>query len=54
MLIWINGNYLKKENLDNQAYKYILEILNSDKFKAELEGIGGYDLKDTGKIMAEI
>ena len=45
---------IKKENLDNQAYKYILEILNSDKFKAELEGIGGYDLKDTGKIMAEI
>lgn len=45
---------IKKEDLNNKAYKYILEILNSQKFKDELEGIGGYDLKDTGKIMAEI
>ena len=31
--------------------KTLLEILNSDSFKMDLQGIGGYDIKETGKIM---
>lgn len=44
---------IKKENLENPAYKEILNIINSYDFKGELEGLGGYDLKDTGKIISE-
>ena len=44
---------IKKENLESPAYKEILNIINSDDFKGELEGLGGYDLKDTGKIISE-
>ena len=44
---------IKTENLENPIYKEILNIINSDTFKDELEGLGGYDLKDTGKIIAE-
>lgn len=44
---------IKTNNLENPIYKQILNIINSDTFKDELEGLGGYDLKDTGKIIAE-
>lgn len=43
---------IKKSDLNNPIYQNILSILSSEKFKNELEGIGGYDLKDLGKIMA--
>ena len=39
--------------LENPIYKEILNIINSDEFKDELVGLGGYDLKDTGRIIAE-
>ena len=44
---------IKTENLENPIYKEILSIINSDEFKDELAGFGGYDLKDTGKIISE-
>lgn len=44
---------IKKDDLSNPVYQEIVNILKSDDFKSELEGIGGYDLKDTGKIIAE-
>lgn len=44
---------IKTNDLENPIYKQILNIINSDTFKEELEGLGGYDLKDTGKIIAE-
>lgn len=44
---------IKKENLQDPVYKEMLNILSSENFKAELEGIGGYDLRDTGKIISE-
>ena len=44
---------IKTENLENPIYKEILSIINSDEFKDELAVLGGYDLKDTGKIIAE-
>ena len=43
---------IKKSDLNNPPYQSILSILSSQKLKTELEGIGGYDLKDLGKIIA--
>ncbi len=45
---------IKKENLSKPPFQAVLEILNSHAFKMELEGIGGYDLSQMGKIIAEI
>lgn len=44
---------MKKEDLDKPAFEAIIEIIRSRDFKMELEGIGGYDLKQTGNILAE-
>lgn len=43
---------IKKETLEDEKYEKILEIIRSEQFKKEIEGLGGYDTKDTGKIMA--
>ena len=43
---------IKKSDLNNPIYQNILSILSSEKFKNELYGIGGYGLKDLGKILA--
>ncbi|PRR85684.1 helix-turn-helix transcriptional regulator [Clostridium luticellarii] len=45
---------IKKEDLDNPPFKSIIKILQSDNFKQELSGIGGYDLSETGNIIAEL
>ena len=45
---------MKKEDLHKPQFQAVLEIINSEEFKLELEGIGGYDLSDIGKIMAEV
>ncbi|MFL8672906.1 substrate-binding domain-containing protein [Clostridioides sp. GD02404] len=45
---------IKKEDLQNPVYQTIINIINSAEFKAELQGLGGYDLTDTGKIIAEV
>ncbi|KZL90813.1 PBP superfamily domain protein [Clostridium magnum DSM 2767] len=45
---------MKKEDMLKGPFQAILEILQSDGFKSELKGIGGYDLEETGKIVAEI
>lgn len=42
---------IKKEDLDLPLYNYIVEIINSQEFRDQLEGLGGYDLRDTGKIV---
>lgn len=44
---------MKKEDYGKPHFKAVLEILRSSAFKLELEGIGGYDLNDTGKIVSE-
>ena len=44
---------IKKSDLNNPVYKSIVDILSSKEFKNELEGLGGYDLKDTGKVMGQ-
>nr|UWI51005.1 helix-turn-helix transcriptional regulator [Clostridioides difficile] len=45
---------IKKEDLKNPVYQTIISIINSTEFKAELQGLGGYDLIDTGKIITEV
>ncbi len=44
---------IKKEDIEKAPYQAVLEILRSQEFKMELEGIGGYDLTDIGKIVDE-
>lgn len=44
---------IKKEDMKKPPYAAILDILRSPEFKAELLGIGGYDLKETGLVIAE-
>jgi putative molybdopterin biosynthesis protein len=45
---------IKKEDMNLPHVQAIIEILNSKEFKAELQGIGGYDLDKTGSIVTEI
>ncbi|MCC0628184.1 helix-turn-helix transcriptional regulator [Clostridioides sp. ES-S-0108-01] len=45
---------IKKEDLQNPVYQTIVNIINSAEFKAELQGLGGYDLTDTGKTIAKV
>ena len=44
---------IKKEDLNKPHFQAVLEILKSQEFRLELEGIGGYDLKNLGIIIAE-
>lgn len=44
---------IKKEDILKPHFQSVLQIIRSEEFKLELEGIGGYDLKDIGKIIAE-
>jgi putative molybdopterin biosynthesis protein len=45
---------IKKEDQHKPPFEAVLEILRSREFRNELEGIGGYDLQEIGKIVAEI
>ncbi|MBN1065823.1 MULTISPECIES: helix-turn-helix transcriptional regulator [Clostridium] len=44
---------IKKSSLKYPLYKLIIEIIQSKKFKKEIKGLGEYDLRDIGKILAE-
>nr|AIE77280.1 putative molybdopterin biosynthesis protein MJ0886 [uncultured bacterium pBIO2079] len=45
---------IKKEDIDRAPFQAVLEILKSPAFKAELQGLGDYDLSETGKTVAEV
>jgi putative molybdopterin biosynthesis protein len=45
---------LKKEDLDRSEFRAVIEILQSGDFKSELQGLGDYDLSETGRIVAGI
>ncbi|MEN6350014.1 MAG: helix-turn-helix transcriptional regulator [Syntrophomonas sp.] len=45
---------VRKEDMELPQFQTILDILNSTGFKAELEGLGDYDLSETGRIVAEL
>lgn len=43
---------IKIESIESDPiYKEIIEVVKSNEFKNELNGLGGYGLKDIGKIM---
>jgi putative molybdopterin biosynthesis protein len=44
---------IKKADIHKPYFQAVLQIIRSEEFRLELEGIGGYDLKDIGKITAE-
>lgn len=44
---------IKKEDLNKTYFQAIINVINSEEFKLELEGIGGYDLTDLGKYIIE-
>lgn len=45
---------IKKEDMEKPQFKALFEIIRSDAFKKELIGLGGYDLSETGDIVAEL
>ncbi len=44
---------IKKEDIQKPYFQSVLQIIRSEEFKSELQGIGGYDLKGLGEITAE-
>jgi putative molybdopterin biosynthesis protein len=44
---------IKKEDIHKPNFQAIFNVITSKEFKMELEGIGGYDLTNIGKIVAE-
>ena len=44
---------IRKEDMGKAPFEAVLEILRSQEFRLELEGIGGYDLSEMGGIVAE-
>ncbi|MCH3962807.1 MAG: helix-turn-helix transcriptional regulator [Clostridium sp.] len=44
---------VKKRDLNKPSIKAIMNILESEQFQMEIMGIGGYDISEMGKIIAE-
>jgi putative molybdopterin biosynthesis protein len=44
---------IKKSNLNQPIYQLVYEIIGSGSFKEELEGLGGYDVSQTGLLVGE-
>lgn len=45
---------MKEEDVPKPASQLVLNILNSHGFKEELEGVGDYELAETGRIVARV
>lgn len=45
---------VRKEDMNLPHFQAVLDILTSEAFRAELEGMGDYDLSETGRIVAEV
>ena len=45
---------IKREDVDKPQLQTVIEILQSREFKAELQGLGDYDLTELGNIVAEV
>lgn len=44
---------IRKEDFTKSNFKALLHVINSQEFRMEIQGIGGYDLTEMGKIVAE-
>ena len=42
---------IRKEDFDRKPYQKMIEIIRSEEYQKEVEGLGGYDVKDMGKIL---
>lgn len=42
---------IRKEDFDQKPYQKMIEIIRSEEYQKEVEGLGGYDVKDMGKII---
>lgn len=45
---------IRHEDMNKPHFQALLSILNSESFRNEVKGIGGYDISDMGKIMGEV
>ncbi len=45
---------IRKEDIEKPQFQAVLEVLQSVDFQMELLGLGGYDLAETGEIVAEV
>ncbi|AGL01925.1 helix-turn-helix transcriptional regulator [Desulfoscipio gibsoniae] len=45
---------IKKEDMEKPHTHAVIEILQSEAFKKEVQGLGDYDLTETGRIVAEV
>ncbi|TVR90369.1 MAG: helix-turn-helix domain-containing protein [Spirochaetaceae bacterium] len=45
---------LRKEDAELEPFRTVLAVLRSAEFREEIAAIGGYDVSDMGRIMAEI
>jgi putative molybdopterin biosynthesis protein len=45
---------IKKEDMDKPPIRAVLDILKSVEFKREIQGLGDYDLSETGWVVAEV
>ena len=45
---------IPRENLSAQPIVSLVEVIRSPEFKQSINQMGGYDTKDTGKVMAEL
>lgn len=45
---------IKKSMMDSPEVQLMLEVLNSEEYRMEINGISGNDYRDMGKIVAEI
>jgi len=44
---------IPKEHLSGKPINALLEVIRSQEFRGKVEQMGGYDTKDTGKIMSQ-
>lgn len=42
---------IRKEDFNRKPYQKMIEIVRSEEYQKEVEGLGGYDVKDMGKII---
>lgn len=45
---------MKEEDLNRPVVQMLLNILNSNSFKEEIKGLGGYDLSECGRLIARV
>ena len=42
---------IRKEDFDQKPYQKMIEIIRSEEYQKEVVGLGGYDVKDMGKVI---